>query len=395
MSDDFFDGDEPFGDDDSAARAARRREREARRGGGRAERGEIEGEPEPEQSAAGEFAGADFSFGFDDEDRAEARSSLAGRVASFDDALDSAPPPVGEEPRRSEQPRSMSGDETAIWRRRLLAAGIFLAVIGGITLLSRGGGSEAPPAAAPPAEFTVTIPEGLTREQVADDHSIVGDLRGDYLADTKSAKAFPGFKPEKYTGGETPDSLEGFLFPATYNLFEDSSTNDLIERQLDAFSTTMDEINLDDAAAKNLTAYDIVIIASMIEKEIAVPKERKLAAAVIYNRLSAGEPLHIDATIRYALAKYDGQLTESDLAVDSPFNTATNPGLPPAPIANPGKASLEAAAHPADSDVYYYVIKPGSCNEHTFTASLDEFNAAVAEYQAALAAAGGSPTDCG
>jgi uncharacterized YceG family protein len=139
----------------------------------------------------------------------------------------------------------------------------------------------------------------------------------------------------------------------------------------------------------------VVTIASMVEREVSVARERPIVAAVIYNRLSRGEPLFIDATTRFALDNWTEPLTESDLAVDSPYNTRTNAGLPPGPIGSPGLASIEAAAKPADTDVWLYVVKPGTCGEHVFSSSLDEHNANVARYQEAQAAAGGSPTDCG
>ncbi len=133
----------------------------------------------------------------------------------------------------------------------------------------------------------------------------------------------------------------------------------------------------------------MLIIASMIEKEIQVPEERKLAAAVIYNRLKAGDTLGIDATIRYYLRNYDEQLTESELAdTNDPYNTRVIPGLPPTPIANPGLASLEAAANPAKSDVYYFVVKPGTCGEHVFVKTNAEFQQAEAGLPAGVAGTG-------
>ena len=129
----------------------------------------------------------------------------------------------------------------------------------------------------------------------------------------------------------------------------------------------------------------------MIEREVQVPEERPLVAAVIYNRLAAGMNLAIDATIRYEDGNYDEQLTRSRLDEDTPYNTRLNPGLPPGPIGNPGEASLKAAAKPAKENYLYYVIKPGTCNEHFFTASEDEFRAAADEYQAALEEEGGAP----
>jgi uncharacterized YceG family protein len=127
---------------------------------------------------------------------------------------------------------------------------------------------------------------------------------------------------------------------------------------------------------------------------VSVPEERRLVAAVIYNRLNQGMPLGIDATLRFVLRNFDEPLTESELASDSPYNTRSEPGLPPGPIGNPGLDSLQAAANPAREDYLYYVIKPGTCNEHLFTADEQEFTAAADRYQAALEAEGGSPTEC-
>jgi uncharacterized YceG family protein len=127
------------------------------------------------------------------------------------------------------------------------------------------------------------------------------------------------------------------------------------------------------ARSKNLTRYDVLIIASMIEKEVVVPKERRLVAAVIYNRLHERMPLGIDATLRYGLGIPPTKaITKRDLASDSPFNTRKLRGLPPTPIANPGLASMQAAAHPAKVDYLYFVRKP-DCRSHFFTASIDEF----------------------
>jgi uncharacterized YceG family protein len=148
------------------------------------------------------------------------------------------------------------------------------------------------------------------------------------------------------------------------------------------------------AESKNLNVYDVLKIASMIEREVAVAKERPLVAEVIYNRLKAGTPLGIDATLRYYLQNYDQQLTESELAEDEPYNTRIHPGLPPTPIGNPGLDSIKAAANPAKGDLFYFVIKPGTCNEHVFVETDAEFQQAEAEYQQALQEQGGSPTNC-
>jgi uncharacterized YceG family protein len=127
------------------------------------------------------------------------------------------------------------------------------------------------------------------------------------------------------------------------------------------------------ARSKNLTPYDVLIIASMIEKEVQVPRERALVSAVIYNRLREGMPLGIDATIRYGYDIPPTQaILQSQLDADHPYNTRKRVGLPPTPISNPGLASLQAAAHPADSDFLYFVRK-ADCKSHFFTASEAEF----------------------
>jgi uncharacterized YceG family protein len=133
----------------------------------------------------------------------------------------------------------------------------------------------------------------------------------------------------------------------------------------------------------------------MVQAESGVQKQDKLVAAVIYNRLHEGRPLGIDATTRFATGNYEKPLTESELAIDSPYNTRTNAGLPPGPIGNPGLAALQAAAHPAKVPYVFYVTKPGACNELTFAKTEAEFEAAVAHYEQAREEAGGnSPTTC-
>jgi UPF0755 protein len=238
--------------------------------------------------------------------------------------------------------------------------------------------------------ITVTIPEGLSRSETADVVKAAG-IPGDYMAATVKVK---GFNPNQYGAQGRAENLEGFLFPATYELKPTADVEDLVAEQLQAFKDNIAGVNMKYAKSKNLTVYDVLTIASMIEREVSVPKERKLVSAVIYNRLKKGEPLGIDATIRFALDNWTEPLTESDLATDSPYNTRTNQGLPPGPIGNPGLASIEAAAHPADSDVWLYVVKPGACGEHVFSSSLEEHNRNVEKYQQAQEEAGGSPTDC-
>lgn len=238
---------------------------------------------------------------------------------------------------------------------------------------------------------TVVIPEGLSRPEAAEVTTADG-IGGDYLS---ASVRSPGFDPNRYGAQGRAKNLEGFLFPATYELPPAVEAKGLVEAQLDAFRANIAEVDFSYAKSKNLTIYDVLIIASMIEREVSVPRERKIVAAVIYNRLKRGEPLFIDATIRFAVENWQSPLTESDLATDSPYNTRLNAGLPPGPIGSPGLASIEAAARPANTDVWLYVVKPGTCGEHDFSNNLADHNRKVARYQEAQAAAGGSPTDCG
>jgi uncharacterized YceG family protein len=174
--------------------------------------------------------------------------------------------------------------------------------------------------------------------------------------------------------------MEGFLFPALYEFTQYSKGNDLVADQLAAFRRNFAHVNLSYARSKNLTPYDVLKIASMIEKETAAPKERMLVAAVIYNRLHNKMPLGIDATIRYGLDIPASQsLTKAAIASDNPYNSRRFTGLPPTPIANPGLASIKAAAHPAAVDYLYYVRIPAT-KRHFFTSSESEFLRKVCEY---------------
>jgi UPF0755 protein len=149
------------------------------------------------------------------------------------------------------------------------------------------------------------------------------------------------------------------------------------------------------ARAKNLTPYDVLIIGSLVERETAVPRERRLIAGVIYNRLAQDQSLGIDATVRFVLNKWDGALTRADLDSNSPYNTRKFKGLPPGPIGNPGLASIRAAANPANTDYLFYVANPCKPGTHTFHRTLADFNAAAARYNQARAAAGNrAPKGC-
>jgi UPF0755 protein len=170
--------------------------------------------------------------------------------------------------------------------------------------------------------------------------------------------------------------------------------SDLVQLQVQNFRRRIKAVNMKYARSKNLTTYDVLIIASMIEREVQVPRERKLVAAVIYNRLHDGMPLGIDATTRFAVGNYTRPLTNLQLDSPSPYNTRLRAGLPPGPIGNPGLATIEAAAQPAKVDYLFYVVKPGTCGEHNFSSNDAQFARDQAAYQRALEAKGSSPTSC-
>jgi uncharacterized YceG family protein len=302
--------------------------------------------------------------------------------------------------------RRQGPDPRQVARRRLLALGALLLILGGLGWLAVaaiGGGdetSEAPQLStvgsdevlrtvtrttptgtvetviAVPKPYRIVFPEGFTREQMADRVAAVDKIadrkrgarltRAAYIDATRTPRVPPCFK-----GRIT--SLEGFLFPATYEFFPQTTSAQLARDQLAAFCENWEKIDLAYARSKNLTHYDVLNIAAMVEKETLSPDERQLVSAVIYNRLRNGMPVGIDATLRYGLdIPPTESIRQSQLESNSPYNTRLRQGLPPTPIANPGLASMQAAAHPAKVDYLYFVRKPDK-KHHFFTASFEEF----------------------
>ncbi len=278
---------------------------------------------------------------------------------------------------------------TRIFLRRLLALGFVLGLVAllvGSAWAILGGGDDAPPpvvrpVAPAPKPLRIIFPEGFTRAQMAQRIREVNRIARErrnvrprlrparYLALTDGSSRIP----PQFRSESRPPHLEGFLFPATYEFTGKTTTRQLVNKQLAAFKKNWSQVNLRFARSKNLTPYDVLIIASMVEKEVVAPEERPLVAAVIYNRLKAGMTLGIDATIRYGLGVPPTEsLRESHLAHPTPYNTRIHAGLPPTPIANPGLASMQAAAHPARVDYLFFVRKPDKVH-HFFTASEREF----------------------
>ena len=219
------------------------------------------------------------------------------------------------------------------------------------------------------AETRLTIPEGYAIWEIEGAAAKAGIPRAEYRAALAAHEPPAGF----LAPGERAATLEGFLFPATYDLTSPPSADRLVGDQLAAFSANWAEVDMAYARSRNLTNYDVLKIASLIEREAQAPGDRAKIAAVIYNRLKAGMTLGIDASVQYGRGSWD-ELTQADLDADSPYNLRRVKGLPPTPICNPGLASLRAAARPAKVDyLYYYAIKGDAQGRHWFTNSYEEF----------------------
>jgi UPF0755 protein len=290
--------------------------------------------------------------------------------------------------------RRVSGRRMLV--RRVLALLVLLAFFGlaawaamaGVGAVREKVSPPPPPpvVAPPPKPLKIVFPEGFNRREMAARVGAVKKIAADkrnkrtrisapaYLKLTQRS-ALPG----RFAEDGKARNLEGFLFPATYEFLPKTTTKQLVNKQLAAFNRNWRKVDLAYAKSKNLTPYDVLIIASMVEKETLAPEERPLVAAVIYNRLKARMPLGIDATIRYGLnVPGTESLRQSHLANPTPYNSRLHAGLPPTPIANPGLASMQAAAHPRRVDYLFFARKPDKVH-HFFTADEDEFLRYLAE----------------
>ena len=223
---------------------------------------------------------------------------------------------------------------------------------------------------------TITFPEGLTIKEMADvfDQSAFG-TRDEFLAEAQRAELVRDLDTEA-------SNLEGYLFPETYSLPRDASASDLVEAMVAQFRQTFDGTLRQEAARQERSVRDVVTLASLIQKETGNEKEHGLVSAVYHNRLRIGMGLQCDPTVIYALeldGVYDGNLTRDNLQYDSPYNTYRYPGLPPGPIASPGRAVLEAALRPADASYLYFVSR--NDGSHEFANTLREHNRNVRKWQ--------------
>jgi len=213
-----------------------------------------------------------------------------------------------------------------------------------------------------------TIPEGYTVRQIGEllvkkqictqqqwQEAIQTDYKFDFI--------LPG-------SPKNEARLEGFLFPDTYTITEKSSAQDIINMMLNNFAMVWNKSFAAQAADKKLSTRNTIIIASLIEREARIPEERQRIAGVIYNRLQKGMPLQIDATILYSLGEHRPTVTYKDLQINSPYNTYKYAGLPPGPIACPGRDAISAALNPEKNSFYYYVAKGD--NSHIFSSTYAE-----------------------
>ena len=224
-----------------------------------------------------------------------------------------------------------------------------------------------------PTLIDVTFPEGLELRGVADvAHEALGISPEAFVNRATSGRfSLPPYLPEG------TDTVEGFLFPKTYEVATNTSVDQLLALLLGQFETEAEGLPWSRARKLGLSPYEVVIVASMIEREARLPEDRPKVAAVIYNRLRDGMKLQIDATVQYAIPGDNRTLTFEDYRFESPYNTYLHEGLPPTPVANPGLASLEAALNPSRADYLYYLLVDEDTGRHEFFDSESEFCAAA------------------
>ena len=212
----------------------------------------------------------------------------------------------------------------------------------------------------------VTVPEGYTVEQTLEALAAGTEIP---LEDFQAAAQ----DPAAIGLPEYAESLEGFLFPATYDVQPDSTAVDVLRMMTDRFKQAAQTLDIESRAAElGVTPYEVVVIGSLIERESRLDEELPKVSRVVYNRLEQGIPLGIDAAILYGLGRTSGGLTASDLARDTPYENRRQAGLPPTPIASPGEAALTAALQPEDGDWLYYVLMDRD-GRHLFTDDYQEF----------------------
>lgn len=212
----------------------------------------------------------------------------------------------------------------------------------------------------------ITIPEGSTSNEIID--LLVKNKLGKkeiYKELINNPKEF--VKEFKFLNEEKITSLEGFLYPSTYYFKDDENEAEILKDILSTFNSKYNEKLHNKQKELKISLWEVVNLASIVEKEAVLDEDRPLIASVFYNRLDIGMPLQSDATIQYAFDKRKKSITYDDLKIDSPYNSYMNQGLPPTPIANPGIASIEAVLYPAKSDYLYFVANIDGGNNYSKT----------------------------
>lgn len=216
-----------------------------------------------------------------------------------------------------------------------------------------------------------TIPEGYDIKKITDRLSEMGLVNAEAFAAEIETGAFDYKFLKDAPAGE--NRLEGYLYPETYDVFTTANEHDIIDRMLKQFDSLFKEKYYERAEELDLSINEVMTIASLIERETRVSKERELVSSVIQNRMNSGMPLQIDATVQYALGAQKDRLSYDDLKIDSPYNTYQIKGLPPGPICSPSIDSVEAALYPAETDYLYYVLNPSLDGTHSFSSNYNQF----------------------
>lgn len=229
----------------------------------------------------------------------------------------------------------------------------------------------------------ITIPEGFTVRQTAD--KIYQQLGVDPALFMQAAQQYTGFTAKSFSripkDPQLRNRLEGYLFPETYEWPTDTKPEEMLDRMMLELDKKLESLpnNWQDAlVARGLSFHQMMTVASLIEREVAVEEERPLVAGVIYNRLKKGMPLQIDATIQYLFDKPKERLFEKDLQLESPYNTYLHTGLPPGPIASPSLASIHAAIYPAETKYLFYVTKKDGSKGHLFAETYEQHQQNIA-----------------
>lgn len=230
-------------------------------------------------------------------------------------------------------------------------------------------------------EITLIFTEGQTINDLADyllKQKIITEKK-EFIALAKT----DFFKKDyEFLSNSSADSLEGFLFPDTYFIYKNASPEDVIKKMLDGFENKLLNLKsawLTEAQANGKKMYDILKIASLLEKEVQIENDMKIVAGILWKRLNVNMALQVDSSLKYVIGGGNPSLTLNELQIDSPYNTYKYRGLPPTPIGNPGLSSIRAAIYPKDSDYWFYLSDPKT-KETIFSKTAEEHEAAVNKY---------------